>query len=197
GWVDGTCWRAGAGATPCTGERAGTGCSGGQGRTRSWGGPGRTPATATRAPTAPATADRKRVVVPAYHRRVSSPEAVGVLGPVARAWFDEAFGAPTPAQDLAWPALAAGRNALVVAPTGSGKTLAAFLVFLDRLSREPRESEGVRVLYISPLRALGNDIHRNLDVPLDGMRALDPNVSITTGIRTGDTIQRDRNRLLR
>src|SRR5437588_12464821 len=97
-------------------------------------------------------------------------EALEALGPVARTWFERAFGRPTPAQDLAWPALAAGRNALVVAPTGSGKTLAAFLVFLDRLSREERANDGdlrgVRVLYVSPLRALGNDIHRNLDVPL-------------------------------
>jgi ATP-dependent helicase Lhr and Lhr-like helicase len=124
-------------------------------------------------------------------------EALSVLGPVARQWFEREFGLPTPAQELAWPALADGRSALVVAPTGSGKTLAAFLVFLDKLAREPREAEGVRVLYISPLRALGNDIHRNLDVPLAGMRELDPNVQITTGLRTGDTTQRDRNRLLR
>src|SRR5947208_2961972 len=124
-------------------------------------------------------------------------EALSTLGPVARRWFEEQFGVPTPAQDLAWPALAAGRNALVVAPTGSGKTLAAFLVFLDKMAREPREREAVRVLYISPLRALGNDIHRNLDVPLAGMRALDPDVSITTGLRTGDTAQRDRTRLVK
>src|SRR5438105_900861 len=124
-------------------------------------------------------------------------EALEALGPVARTWFEDAFGRPTPAQDLAWPALQAGRNALVVAPTGSGKTLAAFLVFLDKLSREGPERPGVRVLYISPLRALGNDIHRNLDVPLDGMRRLDPSVQVTTGIRTGDTTQRDRSRLVR
>src|SRR5207302_4565081 len=109
---------------------------------------------------------------------------------------------PTPAQDLAWPALAGGRNALVVAPTGSGKTLAAFLVFLDQLARRPpggrgATEAGVKVLYVSPLRALGNDIHRNLDVPLEGMRARDPSVAITTGLRTGDTPQRERNRLVK
>src|SRR5919201_5065245 len=124
-------------------------------------------------------------------------EALETLGPVARAWFEQAFGQPTPGQELAWPALEAGRNALVVAPTGSGKTLAAFLVFLDRLSCEPTDRPGVRVLYISPLRALGNDIHRNLDVPLDGMRALDATVTVTTGLRTGDTPQRERNRLIK
>src|SRR5438094_4479474 len=103
-----------------------------------------------------------------------SSEALSVLGPVARGWFEEAFGTTTPAQELAWPALAAGRSALVVAPTGSGKTLAAFLVFLDKLSRDDRDRtrSGVSVLYISPLRALGNDIHRNLDVPLRGMQAI-------------------------
>jgi ATP-dependent Lhr-like helicase len=126
-----------------------------------------------------------------------TPQALDVLGPVARGWFEDTFGTTTPAQELAWPALAAGENALVVAPTGSGKTLAAFLVFLDRLSREPRETKGVRVLYISPLRALGNDIHRNLDVPLEGIRRLAPDVEITTGVRTGDTSQRDRARLVR
>src|SRR5437764_1224182 len=128
-----------------------------------------------------------------------SSDALGVLGPVARSWFEEAFGQPTPAQDLAWPALAAGRNALVVAPTGSGKTLAAFLVFLDKLSRrEPEDPEpGVRVLYLSPLRALGNDIHRNLEVPLEGMRRIDAGFAVTTGLRTGDTTQRERARLVR
>jgi len=126
------------------------------------------------------------------------------LGTVAGTWFDEAFGEPTPAQELAWPALAQGRSALVVAPTGSGKTLAAFLVFLDRLARRPRaeEEEGVRVLYVSPLRALGNDIHRNLEVPLRGMeevaaRLVEPDPGITMGIRTGDTPARERERLVR
>lgn len=129
--------------------------------------------------------------------------SLGLLGDLARTWFRDAFGDPTPAQDLAWPALSAGESALVVAPTGSGKTLAAFLVFLDRLAREPRQDgEGVRVLYVTPLRALGNDIHRNLEVPLAGMaevaeRLGAPPPRIATGIRTGDTPARERNRLLR
>ncbi|HWC31867.1 MAG TPA: DEAD/DEAH box helicase, partial [Actinomycetota bacterium] len=130
-------------------------------------------------------------------------EALSLLGPVARTWFEEAFGEPTPAQEVAWPALAAGESALVVAPTGSGKTLAAFLVFLDRLAKEPaRDRQGVRVLYVTPLRALGNDIYRNLEVPLAGMRDVaarlgGPEPAITTGIRTGDTPQRERERLVR
>ena len=125
-----------------------------------------------------------------------------ILGDLAGTWFRETFGEPTPAQELAWPALAAGESALVVAPTGSGKTLAAFLVFLDRLAREPLEDAGVRVLYVTPLKALGNDIHRNLEVPLAGMEAIAgrlgrPPPGISMGIRTGDTTQRDRERLIR
>ena len=128
---------------------------------------------------------------------------MSVLGDLAGGWFREAFGEPTPAQELAWPALAAGESALVVAPTGSGKTLAAFLVFLDRLAREPdRNHDGVRVLYVTPLKALGNDINRNLEVPLAGMRELAARLGvrqpeITVGIRTGDTPQRERERLVR
>ena len=130
-------------------------------------------------------------------------DSLGVLGDLARTWFRETFGEPTPAQELAWPALAAGESALVVAPTGSGKTLAAFLVFLDRLARERRrDGEGVRVLYVTPLRALGNDIHRNLEIPLAGMAAVAERSGAsapktTTGIRTGDTPARERNRLLK
>ena len=129
-------------------------------------------------------------------------DASSILGDLAGAWFRETFGDPTPAQDLAWPALASGESALVVAPTGSGKTLAAFLVFLDRLAREPREDGGVRVLYVTPLKALGNDIHRNLEVPLAGMEGIAgrlgrPGPDISMGIRTGDTPQRERDRLVR
>ena len=130
-------------------------------------------------------------------------EALSTLGPLAGTWFRGTFGTPTPAQELAWPALAAGESALVVAPTGSGKTLAAFLVFLDRLSQSPPDGrDGVRVLYVSPLRALGNDVHRNLEVPLAGMeevarRTGAPAPGITTGNRTGDTPQRERERLVR
>ena len=129
-------------------------------------------------------------------------DASFILGDLAGTWFRETFGDPTPAQELAWPALAAGESALVVAPTGSGKTLAAFLVFLDRLALEPREDGGVRVLYVTPLKALGNDIHRNLEVPLAGMERIAERIgragpSISMGIRSGDTPQRERDRLVR
>src|SRR5918996_2513193 len=129
-------------------------------------------------------------------------DASAVLGELAGTWFRDTFGEPTPAQDLAWPTLAGGESALVVAPTGSGKTLAAFLVFLDRLARQPRPDPGVRLLYVTPLKALGNDIHRNLEVPLAGMEDLAqrlgrPPPGISMGIRTGDTPQRERERLIR
>ncbi|HEX3910540.1 MAG TPA: DEAD/DEAH box helicase [Solirubrobacteraceae bacterium] len=111
------------------------------------------------------------------------------FSPRVREWFEQAFEAPTPAQEQAWPAIAAGQNVLLSAPTGSGKTLAAFLWALDRLSAEPKgESEGTRVVYVSPLKALAYDIERNLRTPLRGIGAEE----VTVAIRTGDTPQRER-----
>ncbi|HVR04766.1 MAG TPA: DEAD/DEAH box helicase, partial [Solirubrobacteraceae bacterium] len=105
-----------------------------------------------------------------------------------RAWFEAAYAEPTPAQAVAWPAIAAGEHVLLSAPTGSGKTLAAFLWALDRLSgSEPNDGDGVRVLYISPLKALSYDIERNLRAPLRGIGA-----DVRVGIRTGDTSQGER-----
>ncbi|SCE74831.1 ATP dependent helicase, Lhr family [Micromonospora coriariae] len=125
-------------------------------------------------------------------------DTAGVLagfGPATRAWFDAAFAAPTAAQTGAWRSVAAGRNALVVAPTGSGKTLAAFLWSLDRLAREPAPAEArqrCRVLYVSPLKALAVDVERNLRAPLAGIRQAATRLGvappdITVGMRTGDT----------
>ena len=94
------------------------------------------------------------------------------FSPPVRAWFDATFAGPTPAQSEAWGAIASGENALVVAPTGSGKTLAAFLWSLDRLltGPEPESKERrLRVLYVSPLKALAVDIERNLRAPLTGI----------------------------
>jgi len=108
--------------------------------------------------------------------------------PRVREWFEQAFEAPTPAQKKAWPAIAAGENVLLSAPTGSGKTLAAFLWALDRLSAEKSDAPGVRVVYISPLKALAYDIERNLRTPLRGIGADD----VSVAIRTGDTPQRER-----
>ncbi|WP_231925486.1 ATP-dependent helicase [Micromonospora purpureochromogenes] len=117
------------------------------------------------------------------------------FGAATREWFTAAFAAPTPAQTGAWRSVAAGRNALVVAPTGSGKTLAAFLWSLDRLAKEPPPTEArqrCRVLYVSPLKALAVDVERNLRAPLAGIRQAAARLGvappeITVGMRTGDT----------
>ncbi|RZU74085.1 Lhr family ATP dependent helicase [Micromonospora kangleipakensis] len=117
------------------------------------------------------------------------------FGAATREWFTAAFAAPTAAQAGAWRSVAAGRNALVVAPTGSGKTLAAFLWSLDRLAKEPPPAEArqrCRVLYVSPLKALAVDVERNLRTPLAGIRQAATRLGvappeITVGMRTGDT----------
>src|SRR5687767_11862435 len=113
--------------------------------------------------------------------------------PAVRAWFDQSFAAPTTAQADAWPAIKEGRDVLVAAPTGSGKTLAAFLCAIDGLIRHGLENglkDETQIVYVSPLKALSNDIHRNLEVPLAGirkvLRARDlPDVAIRSWVRTG------------
>ncbi len=117
-------------------------------------------------------------------------DPLDALSPRTRAWFERTFPTPTPAQTLAWPAIAAGGHVLVQAPTGSGKTLAAFLVGLDRLDDTP--GEGLRLLYVSPLKALNYDVERNLRGPLAGLGS-----RLTVGVRTGDTPQRERTRMAR
>ncbi|SNU02132.1 Lhr-like helicase, partial [Ruaniaceae bacterium KH17] len=117
-----------------------------------------------------------------------------------RAWFASAFPAgPTPAQLGAWDAIAAGQNALVIAPTGSGKTLAAFLSALDSFVQRP-STGATRVLYISPLKALGVDVERNLKLPLEGIADAvgqeSDFVPPTVGVRSGDTLPSERRRLL-
>ncbi len=110
--------------------------------------------------------------------------------PVVRDWFEETHQAPTMVQAAAWPVIARGDSALIAAPTGTGKTLAAWLPAIDRLIRNPPETVGVRVLYVSPLRALGRDMVTGLLQPLDYMRARagDRGFFIPTlGLRTGDT----------
>ncbi len=111
-----------------------------------------------------------------------------------RRWFEDSFEAPTPAQELGWPRIAAGENTIICAPTGSGKTLAAFLWGIDRLARDPeRLGSGVRIVYVSPLKALSYDVERNLRAPLRGIGGPE----ITVGLRTGDTPQRERQAMLR
>ncbi|WP_309066738.1 ATP-dependent helicase [Microbacterium sp.] len=132
--------------------------------------------------------------------------------PATQDWFRGAFDAPTPAQAGAWDAISAGRNALVVAPTGSGKTLSAFLwaidsVFRERTARQsgaastPDDLPRTRILYISPLKALGVDVERNLRSPLVGIgqsaRRLGlPVPEVTVGVRSGDTTSSDRRKLV-
>jgi ATP-dependent helicase Lhr and Lhr-like helicase len=120
-----------------------------------------------------------------------------VFSPPARAWFEASFDAPTPVQTRGWERIAAGEHALLLAPTGSGKTLAAFFWCIDRLSRPAERSPGVRVLYVSPLKALVYDIERNLRAPLVGIareaaRAGESVRLPRVAVRTGDTPPRDR-----
>ncbi|MGE5691713.1 MAG: DEAD/DEAH box helicase [Pseudomonadota bacterium] len=116
--------------------------------------------------------------------------ALDVFSPRTRAWFERAFAGPTPAQELAWPAIASGEHVLVQAPTGSGKTLAAFLYGIDRLAEAP--GEGLRLLYVSPLKALNYDIERNLRGPLAGLDS-----QLRVAVRTGDTPQKERREMLK
>jgi ATP-dependent Lhr-like helicase len=110
-----------------------------------------------------------------------------------RRWFQASFEAPTPAQAIGWPKIVSGQNTLICAPTGSGKTLAAFLWGIDRLARQPEQlGQGVRIVYVSPLKALSYDIERNLRAPLKGIGA-----EISVGLRTGDTPQRERQAMRR
>ena len=93
--------------------------------------------------------------------------------PAVAAWFERSFAAPTAAQAEAWPAIQAGRHVLIAAPTGSGKTLAAFLAAIDGLVRQGLDgglADETQVVYVSPLKALSNDIQRNLEAPLAGIR---------------------------
>jgi ATP-dependent helicase Lhr and Lhr-like helicase len=125
--------------------------------------------------------------------------------PVVRGWFERVYGRPTPPQTLGWEAISAGRHTLICAPTGSGKTLAAFLWAINHLVeqhlREPLPP-GVRILYISPLKALNNDIARNLEMPLAGI-AQEARVSgvgelhMRAAVRTGDTTQAERRSIVK
>ena len=130
---------------------------------------------------------------------------IALFHPAVATWFSHSFAAPTAAQAEAWPAIKAGENVLIAAPTGSGKTLAAFLAAIDGLVRQGLESglpDATQIVYVSPLKALSNDIQKNLDAPLAGIReALRgqglPDVEIRTRLRTGDTPPGERERMRR
>src|SRR5512134_2355089 len=133
---------------------------------------------------------------------VSSP---AFFHPAVAAWFERSFAAPTAAQAQAWPAIQAGRHTLIAAPTGSGKTLAAFLAAIDVLLRQGLAGtleDTTQVVYISPLKALSNDIQRNLQAPLEGIQGellsmLLGEANIRTLVRTGDTPQSERTAMLK
>ena len=129
----------------------------------------------------------------------------GLFHPAVADWFAQSFGAPTAAQAQAWPAIKGGAHVLIAAPTGSGKTLAAFLAAIDGLVRQGLAGEladATQVVYVSPLKALSNDIRRNLEAPLAGIRAALrarglPDPDIRTAVRTGDTPSGERERMRR
>lgn len=130
-------------------------------------------------------------------------DVLDTFHPAVAGWFRRAFEAPTPAQVEAWPAIREGRSVLIAAPTGSGKTFAAFLAAIDGLVRDGVEgklADETRIVYVSPLKALSNDINRNLAAPVSGiseeLRALGlPDVNIRTFVRTGDTPAAERARM--
>jgi ATP-dependent helicase Lhr and Lhr-like helicase len=134
--------------------------------------------------------------------------------PAVSSWFREQFGSPTPAQRLGWPAIASGQHTLIVAPTGSGKTLAAFLAALDHIWGTPRgpkpktranvkpASQSVRILYVSPLKALNQDVWQNLQFPLGGILAKSeaigsPLPALRVAVRSGDTPAHERAAIVR
>jgi ATP-dependent helicase Lhr and Lhr-like helicase len=140
-------------------------------------------------------------VIPA----VPSPSPFAGFHPSVAAWFEATFAAPSPAQARAWAAIKAGEHVLVAAPTGSGKTLAAFLAAIDSLVAQGIAGllrDETQIVYVSPLKALSNDIHRNLELPLAGIREIlcgqgQPAVAIRSVVRTGDTPAAERERMRR
>ena len=125
--------------------------------------------------------------------------------PVIAAWFEQKFGSPTAPQEQGWPSIQAGAHTLIAAPTGSGKTLAAFLATIDSLIRLGVRGElrdEIHVVYVSPLKALSNDIQKNLEVPLGEILAMAGErgllmPEIRTAVRTGDTLAHERRQMLK
>src|SRR5689334_17226797 len=132
-------------------------------------------------------------------------QTTSLFHPAVSAWFEGSFASATPAQAQAWPAIHSGQHVLIAAPTGSGKTLAAFLAAIDSLVRQGLNGElpdETQIVYVSPLKALSNDIQRNLEAPLaDIAEALReqglPPIEIRTWVRTGDTSPGERERMRR
>ncbi|MGB8917807.1 MAG: DEAD/DEAH box helicase, partial [Candidatus Sulfotelmatobacter sp.] len=135
----------------------------------------------------------------------SLPDALAWAHPLVAEWFVQRFGTPTEPQEQGWPHILAGRTTLISAPTGSGKTLAAFLACIDRLVRKALAgdlADRTEVLYVSPLKALGNDIQKNLEIPLGEILAMAGErgllmPEIRTAVRTGDTLMHERRAMLK
>jgi len=124
--------------------------------------------------------------------------------PAVARWFEQTFGSPTEPQIRGWPEIQSGRHVLISSPTGSGKTLAAFLASLDLLFREGLTGElpdKTQIVYVSPLKALSNDIRKNLQEPLAGIRALlnelGHDIDVRAEVRTGDTTAAQRQALIK
>ena len=142
-------------------------------------------------------------------KQLSAPSAPSVLAPFPSppcgTWFERRFAAPTDAQAEGWPAIRSGRDTLIAAPTGSGKTLAAFLAGIDSLIRRGQRNDledRVEILYVSPLKALGSDIHRNLESPLREIREIAQELGqalpeIRIAVRSGDTTPSERQAITR
>ena len=133
------------------------------------------------------------------------PESLAWAHPLVQEWFTKKFGTPTEPQEHGWPHILAGRTTLISAPTGSGKTLAAFLICIDRLVRKALSGDlldRTEILYVSPLKALGNDIQKNLEGPLGEITLLAGEKGvlmpeIRAAVRTGDTLQHERQKMLK
>ena len=129
--------------------------------------------------------------------------SLSLFHPIIREWFNSRFEAPTEAQAQGWQAISEGRHTLIAAPTGSGKTLAAFLTCIDGLARAGMEGslpDTTQVVYVSPLKALSNDIQKNLAAPLEEIQALAEESGrfmpeIRAAVRTGDTKPSERQRM--
>ena len=135
-------------------------------------------------------------------RNLGSSDALELFHPLIAKWFSERVGAPTDVQCQAWPRIAAGKHVLITAPTGSGKTMASFLWAINQLVTGEDPCGFTSVVYVSPLKALNNDIQRNLLTPLEELRSrfeeadeVFPDLRVLT--RSGDTPQSDRRRMLR
>jgi len=135
-------------------------------------------------------------------KKINTTDSLDLFHPLIRKWFREQVGTPTDIQTRAWPEIAKGNHVLVTAPTGSGKTLTAFLWAIDNFLTRPQTPESMRVLYISPLKALNNDIQRNLNGPLEDLQVYFESAGetfpiIRTAVRSGDTEPSERRKMQR